>query len=175
MDSKSNLYTPLLWTFEEPPSSPAASVCMKLLTLILGIACITIGTIYLDSCTKQYMIPIFLIVSGSTTIFFLMISLIPCPPNDESNNSNLLKIGRVCDRLELLFSTIWFIAGNVWIYSIYKPEYIDQSSPDYCNKTLYLFAFWSTTVIYILFALMLFLGFCACVLGGTAWIRRSDG
>ncbi|XP_038642786.1 transmembrane protein 272-like [Scyliorhinus canicula] len=175
MDFKSNLHTPLLRMFEEPPSSPASSVCMKLLTLILGIACITIGAIYLDSCTKQYMIPIYLIVSGSTTIFFLMISLIPCPPNDESNNSILLKIGRVCDRLELLFSIIWFIAGNVWIYSIYKPEYIDQSSPDYCNKTLYLFAFWTNTAIYIIFALMLFLGFCACLLGGTAWIRRSDG
>ncbi|XP_078056992.1 transmembrane protein 272-like isoform X2 [Mustelus asterias] len=150
-------------------------VCMKIVTFILGIACITIGTIYLNSCTKQYLIPIYLIVAGSSTIFFLMISLVPCPPDEESDHFNRRKIGRVCERLESLFSIMWFIAGSIWIYSIYEPNYIDKASPDFCQKTLYLFAFWTTTAIYVILALMLLVGFCACVLGGTLWIRRRDG
>lgn len=41
--------------------------------------------------------------------------------------------------------------GNVWIYSIYQPNYNKNTSVDpYCNKTLYLFAFWTTTLVYIL-------------------------
>ncbi|XP_067828281.1 transmembrane protein 272-like [Heptranchias perlo] len=179
MDPESSLYTPLLRTIEEPPVSPMASVCMKIMTSILAIASITIGTIYLDSCTKQYLIPIYLIVSGSFTLFFVMISLVSCTPNDENDYVRVHKIGRIWKRLLSLFSLVWFITGNVWIYCIYEPDYIDKASPNYCDKTLYLFAFWTTTVSYILLGIALCLGccgvLCACALGGSLQIgqRRS--
>ncbi|XP_041034634.1 transmembrane protein 272-like [Carcharodon carcharias] len=176
MDLESSLYTPLLRTIEEPPNSPVASVSMKIMTSLLAIASITIGTVYLDSCTKQYLIPIYLIVSGSFTLFFVMISLVSCTPNDESNNPVFNKIGQAWKSVISLFSFIWFIMGNIWIYSIYEPDYIDKASPNYCDKTLYLFAFWATTVTYILLGIVLFLGFCgllcACALGGTFWIGQ---
>ncbi|KAG9328726.1 hypothetical protein JZ751_011329 [Albula glossodonta] len=36
---------------------------------------------------------------------------------------------------------------NVWIYSIYPANYNEtQTDIPYCNKTLYLFAFWITTL-----------------------------
>ncbi|XP_072343895.1 transmembrane protein 272-like [Scyliorhinus torazame] len=152
MDLESSLYTPVLRTIEEPPSSPLVS-----------------GTIYLDSCTKQYLIPIYLIVSGSFTLFFMMISVVSCTPNDESNILAIHKIGRVWKSVISLFSFIWFITGNVWIYRIYEPDYVDEASPNYCDKTLYLFPSWATTVTYILLGTALFLGFCGllCALGGT--------
>ncbi|XP_067879633.1 transmembrane protein 272-like [Heterodontus francisci] len=179
MDLERSLYTPLLRTIEEPPVSPMASVCMKIMTSLLAIASITIGTVYLDSCTKQYLIPIYLIVSGSFTLFFVMVSLVSCTPNDESNILAFHKIGHIWQTLVSLFSLIWFITGNVWIYRIYEPDYIDKTSPNYCDKTLYLFAFWTTTVTYILLGIALFLGlcglFCACALGGTMWIGRRTG
>ncbi|XP_072447566.1 transmembrane protein 272-like isoform X2 [Chiloscyllium punctatum] len=145
-------------------------VSLKCFTLILGIACIAIGSIYLGSCTKQYLIPIYLIVSGSCALLFLMISLIP----QTSNESHILnKFSRFCHHLESLFSFIWFISGSVWIYSIYQPDYIDKVSPNYCDKTLYLFAFWITTVVYIIVGLMMLVGFCVCIYGGIVALTKT--
>ncbi|XP_078389834.1 transmembrane protein 272-like [Cetorhinus maximus] len=175
MEPESNWDTPLLRTVEGTPALTVRSVCLKILMLILGIAYIAFGTVYLNSCTEQYLIPIYLIVSGSFTLFFLMISLIPCAPNDESNILNLRKVGRVCERLVSLFSIIWFITGSVWIYSIYEPDYTDKASPRYCDKTLYLFAFSVTTASYIVLALMIFLGFSVRVSGGILRIGQRDG
>lgn len=50
--------------------------------------------------------------------------------------------------------------GNVWIYSIYQPNYNKNTTSvdPYCDKTLYLFAFWTTTLVYILLGLFLLCG-----------------
>ena len=55
--------------------------------------------------------------------------------------------------------------GNVWIYSIYQPNYNSLTSDvdPYCHKTLYLFAFWTTTLLYILLGLFLLGGCCVCL------------
>ncbi|XP_048450117.1 transmembrane protein 272-like, partial [Rhincodon typus] len=142
---------------------------LKVFTLILGIAYITVGSIYLDSCTKQHLIPIYLIVSGISALFFLMVLLIP---RTSDENHILNKFHQFFTHLESLFSFIWFITGSVWIYSIYQPDYINKTSPNYCNKTLYLFAFWVTTIIYIFLGLMMVFGICACVLGGTVILTK---
>lgn len=42
------------------------------------------------------------------------------------------------------FMLCWFFIGSYWIYSIYEPKYGND-----CNKTLYLFAFWLITSIYL--------------------------
>ncbi|KAK3568060.1 hypothetical protein QTP86_029255 [Hemibagrus guttatus] len=55
------------------------------------------------------------------------------------------------------------LIGSVWIYSIYPPNYNSTVVGEpYCNKTLYLFAFWTTMLGYILLAIA-FVGSC-CVL-----------
>ena len=54
-----------------------------------------------------------------------------------------------------LFTSAWFICGSVWIYTNYQPNYADPDSSDYCNKTLYLFAFWVITSYYIVSGLVL--------------------
>ena len=55
------------------------------------------------------------------------------------------------------FMLAWFICGNVWIYSNYEPSY-EKGGSQYCDKTLYLFAFWITTATYILLGTL-----CVCV------------
>uniref|UniRef100_A0A8C1KHJ8 Si:dkey-19b23.14 n=1 Tax=Cyprinus carpio TaxID=7962 RepID=A0A8C1KHJ8_CYPCA len=48
-----------------------------------------------------------------------------------------------------------FIAGSVWIYSVHPPSYDPTNGQNYCNKTLYLFAFWLNTVCYGCLAVLL--------------------
>lgn len=66
-----------------------------------------------------------------------------------------------------LFLFTWFIAGNIWVYSKYKPNPIPLPSDplNYCNPTLYMFAFWVITASYILMGSICF---CICCLGVCA-------
>lgn len=48
------------------------------------------------------------------------------------------------------FMLCWFFIGSYWIYTIYEPKYGKD-----CNKTLYLYAFWLVTSIYLTVALVL--------------------
>ncbi|TKS92888.1 hypothetical protein D9C73_027125 [Collichthys lucidus] len=138
----------------EPPPPPTA--CSKILLCVLPIAEIAIGAIYLDDCPRQSYIPIYLIVMG---VFSLVLVLLSCllstlKPEDRSTTWN---------SLITCFLFCWFIAGNVWIYSIYKPNF-DKNTTNvdpYCDKTLYLFAFWVTTLGYIC-AGLLFVISCCC-------------
>jgi len=41
-----------------------------------------------------------------------------------------------------------YFPGSVWVYKEYEPNY-DPSRGKYCNRTLYLFAFWLITSVYI--------------------------
>uniref|UniRef100_A0A672K0K6 Uncharacterized protein n=1 Tax=Sinocyclocheilus grahami TaxID=75366 RepID=A0A672K0K6_SINGR len=64
-----------------------------------------------------------------------------------------------------MFHLFYFLfIGSVWVYSIYPPNYNQAVAGDvYCNKTLYLFAFWTTTLGYILLGLALLFGCCVCL------------
>ena len=105
------------------------------------------GTKYSDECPVENMIPIYLIVLGSTSLFYTC-----CvggsrgyqsynPSGDQGEEQSVNPIRLLLD----LFLLAWFICGYVWIYRNYQPNYDDPESDDYCNKTLYLFAFWAST------------------------------
>lgn len=53
------------------------------------------------------------------------------------------------------FMLCWFFIGSYWIYSIYEPEYGKD-----CDKTLYLFAFWIITSVYLIVGVVLVIVFC---------------
>ena len=55
----------------------------------------------------------------------------------------------------------WFIAGNVWVYKNYKPDFEDKASTEYCDKTLYLFSFGLITFVYAILCVMLLCMCCA--------------
>ncbi|KAG9274311.1 hypothetical protein AMEX_G11220 [Astyanax mexicanus] len=115
----------------------------KLFLLAITIAEITIGAVYLKDCPLQHNIPVYVLVFGvlsAVTILFI------CMPCDAMNFLCVVWMG-----LLSLFMFCWTITGSVWIYSIYPPNYNSTVPGEpYCNKTLYLFAFWTTTQGYIM-------------------------
>ncbi|XP_068444414.1 transmembrane protein 272-like [Clinocottus analis] len=135
-----------------PTKPPAATLeCSQVITSIIHLV---IGAVYLNECPRQPYIPIYLLVLGVVCLL-MTVFVLPC-----------------CDRPEIyskiwicfvyFFVFCWFIAGNVWIYSIYEPNYnkTGSSMDSYCNKTLYMFAFWSTNLAYILLGFTMFISCC---------------
>lgn len=142
------------------PRSIPSLVLSKSLLVGVSIAQITIGAKYLKECTVQNYIPVYVLVSG---VFHMIMALFACLPCGQNDNSTLKTLSSIWNSLLSGFTICWFIAGSVWVYSIYPPNY-NSTVVDvpYCNKTLYLFAFWTTTLVYILFAVVI-VGTCCCV------------
>ncbi len=82
---------------------------------------------------------------------------------NESGRNNENKAKTPIQRIVQTILFAWFVCGNVWINTNYEPNYTDPGSKNYCNKTLYLFAFWVTNIYYIIYGLVMV---CVC-LGGT--------
>ncbi|XP_073331723.1 transmembrane protein 272 [Pagrus major] len=152
------------------PPTPVLAIS-KLVLCVLPIAEIAIGAIHLNDCPRKPYIPIYLIVLGVFALVLALLSCLPCAQEPEDGTTNPLY--RVCATWNSLISSFlfcWFICGNVWIYSIYKPNFDKTTTAmdPYCDRTLYLFAFWITTLVYILFGVILVGGclvlvcFCMC-------------
>jgi len=137
---------------------------------VLGILLIA-GAKYKDDCPVEGMIPIYLIVAGAVSIsanFCFCCS--NCYIRHEERKGNTFMISEEEANLNpflavaQLFLFAWFICGNVWIYKNYEPNYSNPDSSDFCDKTLYLFAFWVTTSNYIIygvvFIIMCFVSLC---------------
>ncbi|KAM9827538.1 transmembrane protein 272-like [Neosynchiropus ocellatus] len=143
------------------PSTPIL-ICMKVVLCIMPIAQISIGAVHLNDCPREHHIPIYLIVVGVFGLILALLACLPCaqPTDDNSNRVNL--ICKTWNSLISFFLFCWFIAGNVWIYTIYKPNFNKNTThiDPYCDKTLYQFAFWTTTLVYTLLAFFLFISCC---------------
>lgn len=128
-------------------TSAAFLICFGLM-MILPISSIVLGVIHRHHCPIDVNIPIYLIVSGTVGLVVHILELFTKIKNRDTSSSvsSPVRMLRGCLQC-FLFG--WFIAGNVWIYSAYKPEYVDQSSATYCHVILYLFAFWTTTAVWI--------------------------
>lgn len=134
------------------------------------LAGLIIGALNLYDCPQEPKIPIYLIVFG---ILFLFICL----------GMGIFRIEKCCIKVmgednweafddcislpfgySMLFLGACFICGNVWIYRIYN-GYYDKNSSNYlvydldCDKTLYLFAFWSIAIVYLV-PLVILVFFC---------------
>ncbi|CAI5668935.1 unnamed protein product [Oreochromis niloticus] len=132
--------------------------CFQVILFAMHIAQLIIGALNLHDCPRQPFIPIYLLVIGVVTLLF---SILQCRRIRWS----------ACSCLVSLFVFCWFIAGNVWIYSVYEPSYNKTASPDmYCNKTLYLFAFWTMNLNYILLGFLLFCPCCSCFFVLPLWM-----
>ncbi|XP_076867352.1 transmembrane protein 272-like [Brachyhypopomus gauderio] len=153
-------------------------ILSKLLAIALPIAQVVIGQQYLEKCPRQPNIPIYLLVSGVFGLVLALLSCLPCAREDEHGSSgSLSSLCTAWNSLVTLFLFIWFISGNVWVYSIYPPNY-DTSAVDYCAKTVYLFAFWTINAVYILLGILLVGGccllFCMCLLGKAINNTRDE-
>ncbi|KAG9346365.1 hypothetical protein JZ751_006676 [Albula glossodonta] len=158
--------TDLLHNMQNPPQvSTPVLVCSKLIMCALPIAQIAVGAVYLRDCPQQHYIPIYLVVLGAFALLLGVLSCLPCTREPQDGGQSALStLSSVWNSLVSFFLFCWFIAGNVWIYSIYPANFNQMSSnTTYCNKTLYLFAFWTTTMVYMLLALCCCALICMCL------------
>jgi len=162
--------------------------CSFIIFAALNIAMVAVGADTLNYCTVDYMIPVYLVVAGSTSLILLILRLvvshvlipqinkIDAVHTLEGSNGNgngkepsptmqiAVKGLRLFDTLASIFSTIWLIVGAHNVYSSY--EYVthhDPSDPMYCDYTVYTFAFIVITIGFISLVLSVIAALCACV------------
>ncbi|KAM6177846.1 transmembrane protein 272 [Rhynchocyon petersi] len=137
-------------------ASNACFVSLLFAFLALPLSMAFTGMKFLEDCPKQPLIPLYLLVGG--IVGTLKVSLLLY---DSTRTRRLLSKAVVIDEDEddeypwrqhahryylhlvlSLFLFLWFILGNYWVFSVYRPDFIPpfQQPQDYCNKTLYLFA-----------------------------------
>ncbi|XP_045204660.1 transmembrane protein 272-like [Mercenaria mercenaria] len=138
--------------------------CTIMLAVVMAIpvAMIVMGAIHKDDCPAERMIPIYLIVGGSFGIVKNLSSLLQrCKNKDEEDGDEKNAKTNPFDATLNCFLFAWFIAGNVWVYRT-KDEWTSDSMADnYCDPSLYWFAFWLITSTYILLGCI-----CCCVCFG---------
>lgn len=143
--------------------SPFLTPLLVILTLVvLGVltAAIGIGANFLRDCPVQPNIPVYLIVLGVFVLLALIGSLGLLYGLHAKDTYEMLLLSVLVISVSFilyLFIVCWFITGSFWIYSVHPPSYDPTTEQNYCNKTLYLFAFWLNTVCYSCLLAILFL------------------
>ncbi|XP_064481800.1 transmembrane protein 272-like isoform X2 [Ornithodoros turicata] len=128
--------------------------------LVIPVLMLVIGIVYVKDCPAEKNIPIYLIVGG----VLMLVTLI----SDIYSTTKWRKEGYrrrpIADFLHVVFDFFtlgWFIAGCVWTFRVYVPEFDDKNSSNYCNKTLYYFAF---TLVTTKLVMIVVFGCCLCCL-----------
>lgn len=133
--------------------------------------CFISGAEFKNDCPVEPFIPIYLIVGGAfamlKTVTILCQRAVTGERLDDEPEEEQSMVAKLFDGVFNLFLFIWFIAGNFWIYSKYKPNFTPPKHQplNYCHPTLYLFAFWVITTSHIILGIIFF---CVCCLGMCA-------
>ncbi|XP_047429367.1 transmembrane protein 272-like [Mugil cephalus] len=133
-----------VWRFQvrpPPPTSPRLTVGAVVVCCVLTVARVIFGVVYFKDCPQQPNIPNYLLGLALITLINIPFVTLPC---DFHPRENPRGCKAVLQGLIGLFIFIWILLGDVWVLSVYQPNY-DPTSADglYCNKTLYTFAFWN--------------------------------
>ncbi|KAM8974724.1 transmembrane protein 272-like [Pelodytes ibericus] len=151
-------YTPLLQAIQDPFMPKPLSVALKSVFAGVHIASIVIGALYINDCPGQRLIPYYLIIWGAVSILLLSLTCLPCGDGREPPGIGYCNL---CTQgVLILFLLAFFIAGNVWIYSLYPEPWDVAGGPNHCNRVLYLYAFWITTLCYICLGLLILVFVC---------------
>lgn len=142
--------------------------------MALPISMVSIGVKYLHDCPKEPKIPIYLLVGGCFGMLKLM-SVIwkqvrarryermdhMFDSDEETNDPIMSRSTKFTDSILSLFLFVWFIFGNIWVFNIWKPHYkpLLHEPNNWCEETVYLFAFVQLMISYGLIALM----FCCLI------------
>jgi len=175
-----------------------------LLTIVMAIAKIIVGSNNTDNCRVEPMVPKFLIgkpiyfsilflilsfilcsfsVSGALTLIISFIRLIHTAATlawakEKLSSFVALLEASIFTAFEFLLSLAafcWFIAGSVYVFRVFEPDYIHPRIPNYCDETTYKFAFYFLILTYgfIAFSIGLCLLFCACACCGAVCGSKS--
>ncbi|XP_005112148.2 uncharacterized protein LOC101853426 [Aplysia californica] len=132
--------------------------------MAVPVSMIVMGSVYLDDCPAERMIPIYLIVAGAFGAAKNLFSLVQrCRKSEQEREEDQKKVNPV-EGIVNCFLFGWFIAGCVFIYRTDDRSSV-ETDPNYCDPTLYWFAFWITTAAYIIMAASCC---CVCMVGCIA-------
>ncbi|XP_057683837.1 transmembrane protein 272-like [Corythoichthys intestinalis] len=135
-------------------------VVVNILWWMVMIAGIGLGITHLGLCPAQPRIPIYLVVLGVSSLLALSATYCRCIWEGGVGST----LTSVCMALLHFFTFCWFLAGSIWVYSVYPPSYTPGESR-YCHKTTYNFAFVVTAILWATTSLSLCC--CACFLALT--------
>ncbi len=125
-----------------------------LLPFSIAIVSFIFGIRYLHDCPIQPRIPIYLLVQGTIGLLIFVIHLLAIVYILCLTKFKYYFIATIATVTAFLglFLFAWFIAGNIWTFSVVKRvQFINQTkSYSYCNGHLYHAAFWLLIVQYIM-------------------------
>jgi len=146
--------------------------------LILKIILFSAGLKYLDMCPLQPRIPTYLFVGGTiggVTVLHLLwktrffkklqhedelLDFTNAKSKTVSNTEEAKGFIRMLDCGLLLGGLIWFILGNIWLFSIYDEVHYSEhflKPHRWCHKTVFLFALFQILQLHVIFGILAFL------------------
>merc|ERR1712038_501332 len=160
--------------------------CSFIIFAALNLAMVIVGGDAVYLCKIQPMIPIYLIVAGSTSLALLVARLVVARvlipkfnkiesvgQTSETKKSNsetmdmAIKFLRTFDTVASVFSTLWLLIGSYFVYSCYDKVIHDEKEKDsdnFCDYTAYLFAFIVITIGFVSLALSIIAAVCMCAI-----------
>lgn len=163
-EQRNNLHN-ITAKFWSVPCILMTGICFVVSPIMVGI-----GIVYIEQCPKQPYIPIFLVVAGALTILSSTVNIFiqklfstGTVPEKNVSDRGLIAVTNLLHGIT--FS--WYIAGCIWIYGAFQPEYNFQPEMKsvYCNRNLYLFAFWLMSSAFIVIGVAFVFGCTILTLG----------
>lgn len=141
------------------------------MTVVIPICMVVFGSLYMHQCPVNEYIPVYLLVGGIFGIVKQLLNLSTRVRQREEDRAEERLRQSPTQTLINCFMLGWFIIGSYWIYKEYEPNY-DPSKGKYCNKSLYLFAFWLISSVYI-FITFIVVGLCTATLAFATILERQ--
>ncbi|XP_076376026.1 uncharacterized protein LOC143259078 [Megalopta genalis] len=148
-----------------------------ILLCILPIAMLIYGLKFNDKCPRKVEIPTYMILGGVFgTIFMFLITysqirsrrreILTLQPPDSQISCFSIGVGVLS-----VFLLVWFGMGNKWILTIMWPRFkVERYKPDeYCDQNLYIFALVQLAIVYVTFAIVIFVMFVMASLRILGW------
>ncbi|XP_069942995.1 uncharacterized protein [Cherax quadricarinatus] len=147
-------------------------------TIVIPVFMIIVGSLKMDECPAEPYIPIYLVVGGTFGVLKNLLGFqgrLRRPLAEEEGGDSSDASTPWHRRLKFtgsinFFLSVWFILGCVWVYRIYEPSYT-PSDRLYCDYSLYQFAFWLVTSVYIAVGL---LTSCMCCLSVATVVMKHN-
>ena len=135
------------------------------------------GVKYMHECPLEPKVPIYLLVGGCFGLLKLLslvwkqvrlrryerLDDIYVDEDDDGHGDILMsKSSRFSEALLSIFLFIWFACGNYWVLHIWKPNFkqLLHEPSNWCDQTVYMFAFGQIMGCYALMGLIIFLTSC---------------
>lgn len=138
---------------------------------------IRIGALYKEQCPGQHLIPIWMIVFGSTALLQMLLNIfrmiVSCSCSQNGENGSKEKAGNYCGRsgyclesIATVFMFIWVIIGSVWVFGYYNtyrsPACVTSITNTCCAPLPYMFSFVILIIMYAVSILALLVTCCCC-------------